>query len=89
MSLAIRVVSSTFALAAAATLVTAATAHAHVKNDQPITVQMPAAALADPAAKLCLPRALIEKSPNSNLPDPMCQTRDEWAAKGINIVAKK
>lgn len=77
------------AIAATATLVTAATAQAHASDIKPITIKMPAAALTDPAAKLCMPRETIDKSKHSDLPKTVCQTQAEWAAVGVDIVAKK
>jgi hypothetical protein len=89
MSLFTRFAGATFALAATATLVTATTAQARQHHAQPVTVQMSADALTDPDAKLCLPRGLVDTSKNPDQPNTLCQTRDEWAAQGVTIVAKK
>lgn len=89
MSIVTRFTSATFALAATATLVTAATAQARAADIKPITIKMPAAALADPAAKICMPRETIDKSKHSTLPKTVCQTQEEWAAQGVTLVAKK
>jgi len=89
MSIVTRFAGSVFALAATVTLVSAATAQAHASDIKPVTIKMPAAALADPAAKLCMPRTVIDKSKHSTLPKTVCQTQAEWAAQGVNIVARK
>ena len=89
MSVITRLASTTLAITTAATLVAGAAAPAYAADAKPVTIKMPAAALTDPAAKLCMPRELIDKSKHSDLPKTVCQTRDDWAAAGVTIVARK
>ena len=53
------------------------------------TVEMPAAWLTKPGTKFCLSRGLIARERRGNLPGTVCQTRDEWSAVGVDIVARK
>ena len=89
MSLATRFASAALTVVAAGALFSAATAPAFASDAKPVTIKMPAAALTNPDAKLCMPRTVIDKSKHSTLPKTVCQTQAEWAAQGVNIVAKK
>ena len=89
MSLATRIASTALTAVAAGALFSAAAAPAFASDAKPVTITMPAAALVNPDAKLCMPRTVIDKSKHSDLPKTVCQTRDEWAAQGVTIVAKK
>ncbi|TPG43406.1 hypothetical protein EAH79_06445 [Sphingomonas koreensis] len=87
MSITTRIASSALAAVIVGTLVSAAAPA--IAADGKITVTMPASALQDPAAKICLPSALIGKSKDPTPPKTVCQTRDVWATQGVNVVAKK
>jgi hypothetical protein len=90
MSALTRFASTAFAISATVTLIAAAAGPA-MAEDKPSakTVEMPADWLAKPSTKFCLSRNLAEKSKRASVPRDGCQTRDEWAAVGVNIVAKK
>lgn len=53
-----------------------------------IKVTMPASALADSGKKLCISKMVFPPKRRSGQPETICQTRDEWQAQGVSIVAK-
>lgn len=60
-----------------------------VAAPKPKVVTVPAATIADPARKLCMPRTtspLVAK--DKTLPATLCQTVGEWAAHGVTVKAK-
>jgi hypothetical protein len=76
--------SITLVLAASAALATPAPA-----AKKPPVVIVPASVIADPAAKICMPRStspLVAK--DKTLPDTLCETVDAWAAHGVTVRAK-
>jgi hypothetical protein len=90
MSVITRLASTTLAVATAATLIAGAAAPAYAADAKPNkTVEMPAAWLTKPGTKFCLSRGLIAREKRGNLPGTVCQTRDEWSAVGVDIVARK
>lgn len=48
------------------------------------SVTLPAAAVKDPAGKLCMPRSVLGGSDSTTV----CQTRAEWEAQGLTIIVK-
>jgi hypothetical protein len=56
---------------------------------KPPVVIVPAHVIADPAAKICMPRStspLIAK--DKSLPETLCETVAAWAAHGVTIRAR-
>ncbi|KQR80817.1 hypothetical protein [Sphingomonas sp. Leaf343] len=52
-------------------------------------VIVPASVIANPAAKLCMPRStspIVAK--DKSLPATLCQTVEAWAAHGVTVKAK-
>jgi len=91
MSITTRFTSTALAIATAATLVCAAATPVYAKDGKPKhkTVEMPASWLEKPTTKFCLPRNMVAKDLRASLSETPCQTREEWAALGIDIVARK
>jgi len=74
-------------LAAAATAATVTPTVANAKK--PPVVIVPATLIAEPAAKVCMPRStspLVAK--DKSLPETLCETVEAWAAHGVTVRAK-
>jgi hypothetical protein len=74
--------------AALCAIVTGAASSALAAKKPPVVI-VPARVIADPAARICMPRStspLIAK--DKSLPETMCETVAAWAAHGVTIRAK-
>ena len=79
---------ATRTVAALAALTLAAAGPALAARRPPVVI-VPARVIADPAAKICMPRStspLIAK--DKTLPETLCRTVAGWAAYGVTIRAK-
>jgi hypothetical protein len=68
-----------FALATIGAFATAAVA----AEPKPIKIQLPASALKDPAGRVCMPRETLGRKVDKTLPATICETRDQWAERGV------
>ncbi|AIT06885.1 hypothetical protein MC45_11440 [Sphingomonas taxi] len=69
-------------------IVTGAASPALAAKKPPVVI-VPARVIADPAARICMPRStspLIAK--DKSLPETICETVAAWAAHGVTIRAK-
>jgi hypothetical protein len=76
------------AVMTAAALFATAAAPAFAKEPKPITVTVPAVAVPTSESKLCMVREVLGRKVDKTLPATICETRDEWAARGVNVVVK-
>ena len=54
---------------------------------KPATIKLPASALADPAARICMPKSVLPAA-TADQPKTICQTQADWATAGVTIVAR-
>jgi len=74
---------------AAVLCATMAVASPALAAKKPPVVIVPSHVIADPAAKICMPRStspLIAK--DKSLPETLCETVAAWAAHGVTIRAR-
>lgn len=76
------------ALSAAALALLPLAGPALARTAKPTTVKLPASLLADPAARLCMPKSMLSKDAAAGQPDTVCQTRDAWTAAGVTVVPR-
>lgn len=55
---------------------------------KPIKITMPASVFKDETSRVCMPRTVLGRTVDKTLPATICETRNAWAERGVEIVTK-